>query len=144
MRAISLWQPWATMVALGLKQFETRHWATDYRGPLAIHAAKRWTKEQADFTQKLLALHVVGRRLRQCGYTAADQLPLGAVVCTVQLTKILSTESALATNQVGIIEQMLGNYSIGRKAWLLLDVQRLEPPIPATGHQGFWEWHKPA
>lgn len=140
MRAISLWQPWATLVALGLKQFETRHWVTDYRGPLAIHAAKRWTKEQSHFTMQLLADPVVGYVLRQFGYAAPDKLPLGAVVCTVRLAKILNTEYVLATDQVGIIEQMLGNYSIGRKAWLLLDVKRLDPPVPAIGHQGFWEW----
>ena len=41
MRAISLWQPWASVVALGSKRIETRHWSTGHRGPLAIHAAKR-------------------------------------------------------------------------------------------------------
>ncbi len=41
MKAISLWQPWATFVALGVKTIETRSWKTSYRGPLAIHAAKR-------------------------------------------------------------------------------------------------------
>jgi hypothetical protein len=41
MRAISLHQPWASAVALGAKTIETRHWPTDYRGPIAIHAAKR-------------------------------------------------------------------------------------------------------
>lgn len=40
MRAISLWQPHAQAVALGIKPYETRGWPTDYRGPLAIHAAK--------------------------------------------------------------------------------------------------------
>src|ERR1700694_3122793 len=41
MKALSLWQPWASLIAMGLKEFETRHWATSYRGPLVIHAAKR-------------------------------------------------------------------------------------------------------
>lgn len=41
MRAISLWQPWASLVVLGAKKIETRHWSTNYRGPLLIHAAKR-------------------------------------------------------------------------------------------------------
>jgi hypothetical protein len=39
-KAISLWQPWASLMALGLKRHETRHWPTAYRGPIAIHAAK--------------------------------------------------------------------------------------------------------
>lgn len=41
MKALSLHQPWASLVALGVKTIETRSWSTSYRGPLAIHAAKR-------------------------------------------------------------------------------------------------------
>ena len=37
-RAISLWQPWATLIANGHKRYETRAWRTAYRGPLLIHA----------------------------------------------------------------------------------------------------------
>ncbi len=39
-KAISLWQPWASLVAAHVKRHETRHWSTEYRGLLAIHAAK--------------------------------------------------------------------------------------------------------
>lgn len=38
-RALTLWQPWASLVALLVKQIETRSWSTKYRGPLLIHAA---------------------------------------------------------------------------------------------------------
>lgn len=41
MKTLSLWQPWASLVALGIKTIETRSWSTKYRGPLAIHAARR-------------------------------------------------------------------------------------------------------
>ncbi len=41
MKALSLWQPWASLIALGVKTIETRSWATNYRGPLAIHAGLR-------------------------------------------------------------------------------------------------------
>jgi hypothetical protein len=40
MKAITLHQPWATLVAIEQKKIETRSWPTSYRGPLAIHAAK--------------------------------------------------------------------------------------------------------
>jgi activating signal cointegrator 1 len=38
---LTLWQPWASLVALGVKTIETRSWSTKYRGPIAIHAAAR-------------------------------------------------------------------------------------------------------
>ena len=39
--AISLWEPWASLMATGAKTIETRGWATRHRGPLLICAAKR-------------------------------------------------------------------------------------------------------
>lgn len=39
MRALSLYQPWASLIAFGEKKVETRGWATDYRGPLEIGRA---------------------------------------------------------------------------------------------------------
>lgn len=41
MKAITLWQPWASLIAIGAKKYETRSWKTNYRGPIAIHAAKK-------------------------------------------------------------------------------------------------------
>ena len=38
MKALTLHQPWATLIALGVKTIETRSWRTNYRGPIAIHA----------------------------------------------------------------------------------------------------------
>src|SRR5437868_804524 len=43
-KALSLWQRWASAMALGWKRIETRHWSLSYRGLLAIHAAKRWSR----------------------------------------------------------------------------------------------------
>lgn len=49
--ALSLTQPWASLVVLGEKQWETRSWPTKYRGELYIHAAKwfpTWAKDMCD------------------------------------------------------------------------------------------------
>jgi activating signal cointegrator 1 len=37
---LTLTQPYATLVTLGAKRFETRNWGTRYRGTLLIHAGK--------------------------------------------------------------------------------------------------------
>ncbi len=47
MKALTVMQPWATLVALGAKRIETRSWSTSYRGPLAIHASGRISREAA-------------------------------------------------------------------------------------------------
>lgn len=45
MKLLSLWEPWATLMALGAKKIETRSWSTSYRGWLAIQAAKCWNAD---------------------------------------------------------------------------------------------------
>jgi hypothetical protein len=78
MNAISLWQPWATAIALGSKRIETRPWATAYRGPLAIHAAKRCVKAELRTCSHLSFWQ--GALNRQ-GYTLSplwEVLPFGA------------------------------------------------------------------
>lgn len=42
MKALTIRQPWASLIAAGVKTIETRSWSTRYRGPLAIHAGRRW------------------------------------------------------------------------------------------------------
>ncbi|MED1955109.1 ASCH domain-containing protein [Brevibacillus centrosporus] len=140
MKAITLHQPWATLIALGEKRFETRSWATKYRGPIAIHAAKKVDKEicQQEPFRSVLAKH---------GYTA-DNLPTGAVVAKCQLVdchQIISTGYDAATlYAVGIPkvrdnEFAFGWYKAGRYAWEMADVKPIDP-VPAKGQQGLWNW----
>jgi len=125
MRAISLWQPWASAIALGLKQIETRHWWTDYRGPLAVHAAKRWGPDERD-TACLFA-----RRFDQ--RLAAP--PLGAIIATACIVDCVRTERLHPSEQ----EDAFGNFAPGRFGWILRDVVALADPIPFKGAQGFFD-----
>ena len=40
MKALTVWQPWAWLIVIGDKPVENRSWATDYKGPMLIHAGK--------------------------------------------------------------------------------------------------------
>ena len=126
MRAISLWQPWASAIPLGLKRIETRHWSTAFRGELAIHAAKRFGPEEREFAQ-------VERTLGRL----PERLPLGAIVAVVTLRDVRSTDE-LVTEGIGAIEKLYGNYEPGRFGWLLSEIRPLREPVPCTGRQGFW------
>lgn len=46
MKALSILQPWAWLIVHGYKPVENRRWRTNYRGPLLIHAGKKWGVEQ--------------------------------------------------------------------------------------------------
>lgn len=157
-RVITLTQPWATLVALGAKRIETRSWATKYRGPLLIHAAAGlgpvggaiglhdlcWTEP---FRSTLLAAAIKG---------VAD-FPRGAIVARCELRDcckvyhhthngqpaaplLISADTSRADPLPGEPELSFGDYTPGRYAWLLSDVQALPTPIPAKGQLGLWTW----
>ena len=129
MKCISLWQPWASAIALGYKCIETRDWSTNVRGRIAIHAAKRWTRAERLFLERQ---RMLGR------FPPASTLPLGAVVCTALLVDVRSTSSLIAAG-ISPIEWEFGNYLPGRYGGLLQDVQPLLAPIPFLGAQGFFD-----
>lgn len=133
MKAISLWEPWATAIAIGAKAIETRGWPTSYRGALAIHAAK--TREMAEY---FLLKPSVRAAFAAAGITTVDQLPFGCVVATCRLVGCVRTE--LMRDNLPPLELELGGYEDRRFAWKLEEVVRLPVPIPARGSQGFWGW----
>lgn len=132
MKALSLWQPHAQAIALGLKPYETRHWKTDYRGPLVIHAAKkqfRYKDYTLDYYQE------VGVRLKEVKYPMYA-LPYGVAVCVVDLVACIPTEKV--RDRIGRYE-FWGDFSDGRFAFKLENVRILNPYIPAVGRQGFFD-----
>lgn len=135
MRTLSLWQPWASLVALGYKQVETRHWLTQWVGPLAIHAAKYQGAEVRQAFEQFSPL------LSRHGYHELKALPFGYVVATTHLDRVIKTEEA--RQFLSDLEQRLGNYSDGRFAWFLSDIKRLPEPVPCKGHQGLFFWEPP-
>ena len=87
MRCLSLWQPHAQAIALSIKPFETRGWKTDYRGPLAIHAAKKPFRYQ-DYP--LDYYHEVDKRFKAAGFPLYA-LDYGKVLCVVDVVDCLPT-----------------------------------------------------
>ncbi|HAU29070.1 MAG TPA: 2-oxoglutarate dehydrogenase E1 [Rhodospirillaceae bacterium] len=124
MKAITLWQPWAQAIALGLKRIETRSWATHYRGPVAIHAAKRPLPDMTPFAGI---------------FPDGTAFPPGAVIAITSIEDCLPMTEAFISGLSGT-ERLLGVYAPGRFAWILGPIRPLQPVIPISGHQGLWNW----
>jgi hypothetical protein len=162
MKVLTLTQPWATLVAIGAKRIETRSWSTSYRGPLAIHAAKGYPQEARAIT---ISNYPIAKALHNAGLVKLKDLPLGAIVATCELVKVVeisqfirqqlfSFETAdydgtrcqltgpelMCTIPPDEPELSFGDYTPGRYAWLLDNVQALETPIPAKGALGLWNF----
>ena len=131
MKALSLLQPWASAIMVGLKTYETRSWYTLYQGRIAIHASKGFPMENRLFAAELSTQ----------GYRLPDALPLGAVLGTARLVNVQRVEDVEPF--IGRVERLFGDYSGGRFAWLLEDIEIFEEPIPARGRLGLWEWDAP-
>lgn len=135
-KILSLWDPWASAMALGLKKWETRSWPTPYRGRLVIHAAK--TEEcLKDGTPTLLARFIQDKT--GVKITWPDPWPLGKVVAIVDLVDCVRTDGL----KVDPLEELLGNYSMGRFAWKTTNLRRIQP-FTLRGKQGLTEFEAEA
>jgi len=143
-KALTLHEPWASLIAYGWKEVETRDWYTGYRGPLAIHAGLR----NPDPTELSRITFALGHR----GFEVPE-LTFGAVVCVCQLVACVPTDLAdIASKKLKPdfcpkrgwqFERQFGIYDSGRWAWILRDVQRLDRPLAARGLRKLWNWQAP-
>lgn len=148
-KAITLYQPWASLVVSGWKAIETRSWGTRYRGMIAIHASKAYPKWVADLCSDYPMNYYLGR----CGITHPEQLPRGAVLGVADLVRdvIFDRENTfngwswIAPNgrfydfNITPREAEFGNYDVGRHGLLLADPIKFREPIAdIRGALGLW------
>lgn len=130
-KALTLLQPWATLVAIRAKKIETRSWSTPYRGPLLIHASKKlpqdayWALVKSPFSEALA----------KAGIERVEQYHPGCIIAVVDL---MDCVRITADNAPPEPEFSFGNYTPGRYAWHLANVQVFPAPVPARGSLGLW------
>jgi activating signal cointegrator 1 len=150
MQALTLHQPWATLMALGLKKIETRGWGTLYRGPLAITAAAVVPAyAKFEFKENPSMRHYLGENLGIVEPKQLRELPLGAVVAVVDLVDCFSTnadpnyskrgrETFEKLPKPGTMEYDFGNYARNRYAWITTHLRAVPMPVPCRGLQQLW------
>lgn len=132
MKAITLWEPWATLIAYGYKKFETRSWLTRYRGDIVIHAAKRRPQQEDFNAETLKALYEISLATNE-----SFDFHLGSAIAIGKLVSVFSTEDVLDSQFIGEDEAAFGDYSPNRFAWWIQNVRRINP-YPLRGQQGLW------
>ena len=122
MKALTICQPYAELIARGDKPIENRTWATAYRGPLAIHAGKSltWFDPEADWRLY---------RIRK------SDLALGAVVAVADLVACLHVDQAWPIRLRNLQSHEHAN---GPWCWILENIRRIDP-VHVRGSQGLWE-----
>lgn len=154
MKALTLHEPWASLIACGIKTIETRDWPTKYRGPLAIHAAKRkmdhvgmalWWEHRLDIEPTEDAVVAYGMVVATCelvDVVLTDDLYMPTVA---EPDRIADRHMRSIPNAQWAITENLpyGDFSRGRYAWLLHNVKPLVRPIISRGYQRIWNWEIP-
>ena len=146
MRALTLHQPWATLIALGIKTIETRSWPPPsglLGQTIAIHAGRKLQPNPGPQIETILR-QTHGDHWRR-------RLPAGAVVVTAtirdacQIAGPAAATGCFVTHGRHIVAtDPYGDFSAGRWLWFLSDIKALPEPIPATGRQRLWHWEPPA
>lgn len=84
MKAITILQPWASLIAIGAKRFETRSWPTSYRGPIAIHAGKSWPDAVKN---NEISEHIHKALCWKGGFGKFSDIPRGSVIAIADLVE---------------------------------------------------------
>ena len=128
MKVLSLIEPWATLIKERKKIIETRSWKTSYRGELYIHASSKKINKKDPHTIKLLEL------------IPNVAMGYGNILCKCKLVDCVYLDQKFL-DEIKTKEQefLCGEYSIGRYAWILEDIEPITP-IPAKGHLNIWNY----
>lgn len=158
MKALTLWQPFASLIACGAKRYETRDWPPPRHligQTIAIHAGR----DRFEPHQLVGAAASINGALKHVSWHA---LPSSMVICTARLSGAYRVATPMRPALTGHIfdvddimgihadtiaavqlwpgEEDFGNYAMGRWLFALTEVRPITPPQQARGFQKFWEW----
>lgn len=138
-RALSLTQPWASLMAIDVKRVETRGWNTNYRGWVAIHASKGFPSN----CKALCYTSPFAGALVGAGYNKPEDLPRGMILAVTEIIECRRTDDLWAAINPNSDEREFGDYSHGRYAIFTRGVRRLKQPITIKGALSIWRLSNP-
>ena len=126
MKVITIKQPFATLIAEGIKEYEFRTWETKYRGEVLIHAGKSIDKEAI----KKYAMYNL-------------DYPKGCIIAKANLTECIKVDDnmkeILKKKNPYLYSSTIANTEKQRYAFKLENVIKINP-IPLKGQLGLWNY----
>lgn len=125
MKVVTLKQPWATLVAEGIKQYEFRSWKYNYRGKILIHAGTGIDKEA----------------LEKCNHLNLNY-PKKRIIAEIDIVDCiaLDEEKSKEINQKN--PSIYGNKIRNGYAWKLENVKKINIDEEIPGKQGIWNYER--
>lgn len=120
MKALTIKQPWATLIMHHGKDVENRSWPTSFRGQVAITSSKASTEYDYDMAMGLMSM--LGKPFPRC---SPETIPRGFILGTVEIYDCLGGSNS--------------PWFFGEYGFLLRNPRPLAVPIPIKGKLGFWD-----
>ena len=121
MKVLTLRQPWATLVAEGVKKYEFRSWKTKYRGKILIHAGVGIDKDDMKKYENM-NLEFPSRRI----------VAIVEIEDCLELTEELN-KKIIAENNIAYGNKVRTGY-----AWKLNNIKKVDYNKEVNGHLGLW------
>lgn len=139
MKAVTVPQPWAQLIAHGHKQVLTQAWPTAHRGALAVHAAHTPPHTGIDDVIHSGGFAALDPHTQHALLMALEtsRYPLGAIIATCTLTDVQRLPMP-GQPAAGTLEYALGDYDPGMYAWIITDAELVEP-VAVRGESGLWD-----
>lgn len=146
MKAITIKQPWASLIVHGIKDIENRNWRTNHRGRVLIHAAgshgRKFSVDLTDAQTKAAFATIAGE-------TMFGNMPFGSIIGSVEIVDCV-------INYPSIWAEKTENYTFGMNPkihenitgkkvvynWVLANPILFPEPIPAKGKLSLWEYDR--
>jgi len=130
MKALTIQQPYAELIARGEKRVENRRWYASYRGPLAIHAGKG---------RDYLDLDPLG--VSDASGLLVRDMAFGAIVATCELVACIPIRDIRSLRFESRFPWLSDHWHAeGPFCFILENINRLPQSIPCKGAQGLWDW----
>lgn len=133
MLALTIKQPWATLIAIGVKDVENRTWPAKIRGRIAIHASLKLDHSEAWAAAQLMKGFIprfsISRFLEEWNEKRHQRYPAGAILATAELYDCQNEINATLES----------NWFVGPYGFFLRRVIELPEPVYCSGALGFWK-----
>ena len=117
MKVLSIRQPFASLIAAGIKQIETRSWRTSYRGDLLIHSSALFSTK-VDMFKARIAVDVTNH---------AGAFSVSTILCIARLDDCIPQSRVDWTRYNEQTEREWGYWQVGHYAWLISNIRPIEP-----------------
>ena len=135
--ALTMHQPWASLLVYGIKRIEGRSWCTRYRGKLWIHAAAK--EPEVDITRECEAQY---RKLYLMDGVNPQDIVFPRVYptsCLLGCVQLVGCVSQAMLQQLEPLSDSLRTESASEQCWLCESPQRLIMPFPMGGQHKLWK-----